>query len=180
MMPQQDCYRYYQYGRQCHALYSGRNAETIRLTVDFDAIVFFIDVAIAFMEDEEKRIAKLDHILKLYNVGNISGTFSPKRFLKLSVDYEAKQKELIEQVKAWRETVETFDQNQADFDSFAAIVRKYVGIRKLTANIVNEFLKKIIIYAADKSSGHRKQKMEPLRNFIEEINLPGNDQTVER
>ena len=73
-----------------------------------------------------------------------------------------------------------FIPHQSDFDSFAAIVRKYVGIRELTPTIVNEFVKKIIVHAPDKSSGHRRQKIELVWNFIGEVNLPGDDQTVER
>ena len=86
--------------------------------------------------------------------------------MKLSTDYEAEQRELTEQVKTWREVVEIFEQDRSDFDSFAAIVRKYVGIRELTPTIVNEFVKKIIVHAPDKSSGHRRQKIELVWNFI--------------
>ena len=59
-------------------------------------------------------------------------------------------------------------------------MRKYVGIRELTPTIVNEFVKKIIVHAPDKSSGHRRQKNELVWNFIGEVNLPGAAQTVER
>ena len=96
------------------------------------------------------------------------------------MDYEEEQRELIEQVKIWREAVETFEQDKSDFDSFAAIVRKYVGTRELTPTIVNEFVKKIIVHAPDKSSGHRRQEIELVCNFIGEVNLPGNGQTLER
>ena len=119
-------------------------------------------------------------IFKRIYEDDINGAISHERFLKLSADYEAEQKELTEQVKAWRQAVETFEQDQADFASFAAIVRKYVGIRELTPTIVNEFVKKIIVHAPDKSSGHRRQKIELVWNFIGEVNLPGDDQTVER
>ena len=128
----------------------------------------------------EKRIAELDRIFKRIYEDDISGTISHERFLKLSTDYEAEQRELTEQVKTWREVVEIFEQDRSDFDSFAAIVRKYVGIRELTPTIVNEFVKKIIVHAPDKSSGHRRQKIELVWNFIGEVNLPGDDQTVER
>ena len=128
----------------------------------------------------ERRIGELDRIFKRIYEDDISGAISHERFLKLSSDYEAEQKELMEQVKAWRQAVETFEQDQADFASFAAIVRKYVGIRELTPTIVNEFVKKIIVHAPDKSSGHRRQKIELVWNFIGEVNLPGDDQTVER
>src|SRR5699024_3885485 len=75
----------------------------------------------------EKRIAELDRIFKRIYEDDISGAIRHERFLKLSADYEAEQKELTEQVKTWREAVETFEQDQADFASFAAIVRKYVS-----------------------------------------------------
>ena len=64
--------------------------------------------------------------------------------------------------------------------SFSAIVRKYVGITELTPTIVNEFVKKIIVHAPDKSSGHRRQKIQLVWNFIGKVNLPNDDQTVER
>ena len=36
-------------------------------------------------------------------------------------------------------------------------------------------IKKIIVHAPDKSSGHRRQKIELIWNFIGEVNLPGDD-----
>ena len=206
MTPQQDCYRCSRYKSNtgdCTMHFI--REETLKLFVlqrIFDVTALFFDDAMAFMEaakkqrfqeaekeakkrkreiaQAEKRIAELDRIFKRIYEDDISGAISHERFLKLSADYEAEQKELTEQVKAWRQAVETFEQDQADFASFAAIVRKYVGIRELTPTIVNEFVKKIIVHAPDKSSGHRRQKIELVWNFIGEVNLPGDDQTVER
>ena len=206
MMPQQDCYRCSRYKSNtgdCTMHFI--REETLKLFVlqrIFDVTALFFDDAMAFEEaakkqhfqeaekeaqkrkreiaQAEKRIAELDRIFKRIYEDDISGAISHERFLKLSADYEAEQRELTEQVKVWREAVETFEQDQADFASFAAIVRKYVGIRELTPTIVNEFVKKIIVHAPDKSSGHRRQKIELVWNFIGEVNLPGDDQTVER
>ena len=206
MTPQQDCYRCSRYKSNtgdCTMHFI--REETLKQFVlqrIFDVTALFFDDAMAFEEaakkqrfqeaekeakrrkreisQAEKRIAELDRIFKRIYEDDISGAISHERFLKLSADYEAEQKELTEQVKTWREAVETFEQDQADFASFAAIVRKDVGIRELTPTIVNEFVKKIIVYAPDKSSGHRRQKVELVWNFIGEVNLPGDDQTVER
>ena len=206
MTPQQDCYRCSRYKSNtgdCTMHFI--REETLKLFVlqrIFDVTALFFDDAMAFEEaarkqrfqeaekdakkrrreiaHAEKRIAELDRIFKRIYEDDISGAISHERFLKLSADYEAEQTELTEQVKIWREAVETFEQDQADFASFAAIVRKYVGIRELTPTIVNEFVKKIIVHAPDKSSGHRRQKIELVWNFIGEVNLPGDDQTVER
>lgn len=43
--------------------------------------------------------------------------------------------------------VNTYEQNKSDFDSFAAVIRKYVEITELTPTIVNEFIKKIVVHA---------------------------------
>ena len=206
MTPQQDCYRCSRYKSNtgdCTMHFI--REETLKLFVlqrIFDVTALFFDDAMAFEEaakkqhfqeaekeaqkrkreiaQAEKRIAELDRIFKRIYEDDISGTISHERFLKLSTDYEAEQRELTEQVKTWREVVEIFEQDRSDFDSFAAIVRKYVGIRELTPTIVNEFVKKIIVHAPDKSSGHRRQKIELVWNFIGEVNLPSDDQTVER
>ena len=206
MTPQQDCYRCSRYKSNtgdCTMHFI--REETLKLFVlqrIFDVTALFFDDAMAFEEaakkqhfqeaekeaqkrkreiaQAEKRIAELDRIFKRIYEDDISGTISHERFLKLSADYEAEQRELTEQVKTWQEVVETFEQDRSDFDSFAAIVRKYVGIRELTPTIVNEFVKKIIVHAPDKFSGHRRQKIELVWNFIGEVNLPGDDQTVER
>lgn len=80
--------------------------------------------------------------------------------MKLSAEYEAEQKELTKFVKSELAAVNSYEQDKADFDSFAAIIRKYVGIRELTLTIVNEFVKKIIVHAPDKSREHRRQKIQ--------------------
>ena len=94
------------------------------------------------VEQAKKRITELDRIFKRIYEDDINGTISHERFLKLSAEYEAEQKELTEKVKTEQQEVDTYEQNKMDFDSFAAIIRKYVGITELTPTIVNEFIKK--------------------------------------
>ena len=131
------------------------------------------------LEQARKRIAELDRIFKRIYEDDINGTISHERFLKLSAEYEAEQKELTEFVKAEQAAVDTYEQDRTDFDSFAAVIRKYVGIRELTPTIVNEFVKKIVVHAPDKSSGHRRQKIEIVWNFIGEVEQDENKQTIE-
>ena len=132
------------------------------------------------LEQARKRITELDRIFKRIYEDDINGTISHERFLKLSAEYEAEQKELTEFVKVEQAAVDTYEQDRTDFDSFAAVIRKYVGIRELTPTIVNEFVKKIIVHAPDKSSGHRRQKIEIVWNFIGELEQDEDKQTVER
>ncbi len=206
MTPEQDCYRCARYKSNtgdCTMHYI--REETLKLFVlrrIFDVTAMFIDNADDFrkvvqkqrfeeaekavkrhkkeLEQARKRIAELDRIFKHIYEDDITGAISHERFLKLSAEYEAEQKELTVFVKTEQAAVDTYEQDRADFDSFAAIIRKYVGIKELTPTIVNEFVKKIIVHAPDKSSGHRRQKIQIVWNFIGELEQGGNAQTIER
>lgn len=57
---------------------------------------------------------------------------------------------------------------------------KHVGIKELTPAIVNEFIKKIIVYAPDKSIGHRRWKIQIVWYFIVELQQSKDKQTIER
>lgn len=113
----------------------------------------------------KKRIAELDRIFMRIYEDDINGTISHERFLKLSAEYEAEQKE-----------VDTYEQSKSDFDSFATIIRKYVGITELMPAIVNEFIKKIVVHAPEKIDGKRFQKVDIVFNFVGEIHLPTDPQ----
>ena len=206
MTPEQDCYRCSKYKSNtgdCTMHYI--REETLKLFVlqrIFDVTAMFFDDIQSFqnmvyqqrfeeaekavkrqkkeLEQARKRIAELDRIFKRIYEDDINGTISHERFLKLSAEYEAEQKELTEFVKVGQAAVDTYEQDRTDFDSFAAVIRKYVGIRELTPAIVNEFVKKIIVHAPDKSSGHRRQKIEIVWNFIGELEQDENKQTIGR
>ncbi len=206
MTPEQDCYRCSKYKSNtgdCTMHYI--REETLSLFVlqrIFDVTAMFFDDIQSFqnmvyqqrfeeaekavrrqkkeLEQARKRIAELDRIFKRIYEDDINGTISHERFLKLSAEYEAEQKELTEFVKAEQAAVDTYEQDRTDFDSFAAVIRKYVGIRELTPTIVNELVKRIIVHAPDKSSGHRRQKIEIVWNFIGEVEQNEDKQTIER
>ncbi|MBO4896766.1 MAG: DUF4368 domain-containing protein [Clostridia bacterium] len=95
---------------------------------------------------------------------------SPKCIVPLSAEYEAEQQKLQNKVNEYQKETAEFNRQQLDFDKFREIVRKYVGIKELTPPIVNEFIKKIIVHAHDKLSGHRVQKIQIIFNCIGEFN----------
>ena len=132
------------------------------------------------MEQARKRITELDRIFKRIYEDDINGTISHERFLKLSAEYEAEQRELTEKVNAEQKEVDTYEQNKSNFDSFAFIIRKYVGITELTPTIVNEFIKKIVVHAPEKIDGKRFQKVDIVFNFVGEIHLPTDSQTEQK
>ena len=78
------------------------------------------------------------------------------------------------------ERVQELRANKSDFESFAVIIRKYVGITELTPTIVNEFIKKIVVHAPEKIDGKRFQKVDIIFNFVGEIYLPTDPQTEQK
>lgn len=128
------------------------------------------------MEQAKKRVVELDRIFKRIYEDDINGTISHERFLKLSADYEAEQRELSQKAAQIQEAVDSYERDKTDFSSFTAIVRKYVGIKELTPTIVNEFVKRIIVHVPVTVNEKRVQKVEIVFNFIGKVDLPDKPQ----
>ena len=112
------------------------------------------------LAQSEKRVAELDKLFTRIYEDNVSGKLSDERFEMMSKNYEAEQKELRQIIPELSQFIEAREQKNADTAQFIGIVRKYSEIPKLTPEIMHEFIEKIVVYAPDKSSGRRKQKIE--------------------
>ena len=77
----------------------------------------------------------------------------------------------------WRLSMEGWKEKSKSSRVF--LMEKYVDIPELTTTIVNEFIKQIIVYAPDKSSGKRTQKVKIVFNFLKEVEVPEISEPVE-
>lgn len=112
------------------------------------------------LAQSEKRISELDKLFTRLYEDNVSGKISDERFEIMSKNYEAEQKELRQIIPELSQFIEAREQKNADTAQFIGIVRKYAEIPKLTPEIMHEFIEKIVVYAPDKSSGHRTQQID--------------------
>ena len=90
----------------------------------------------------------------------------------MTADYEAEQERLKLKIGATEEWVEQRQAMGDDLDAFIALTKKYVDVTELTQTIVNEYIRKIIIHAPDKSGGKRRQKTEIIFNFVGNVDIP--------
>ena len=67
--------------------------------------------------------------------------------------------------------VEAAEMQTVNVKSFLKIVKKYTEPTELTPQLLYEFVDKIIVHEADKSSGHRVQRIDVHYNFIGEIDF---------
>ena len=108
----------------------------------------------------KSRIQELDLLFKRVYEDNFKGKLSDDRFIKLSAEYEAEQKDLQSTAAALETELSEQEKQSVNVDHFVKMVRKHVGMKELTPELLHEMIEKIVIHAPDKSSGKRKQQVD--------------------
>lgn len=108
----------------------------------------------------KRRDEDLDVLFKRIYEDMVAGRLSPERFDKLSTQYEEEQKQVRQAVGELQSLIDDREQEAHDLRQFLKSVRKYTDPDELTAEMLNELVDKIIVHAPDKSSGHRRQKID--------------------
>ena len=102
-----------------------------------------------------------------------------KRFTQLSSGYESEQETLERQTADMKAELEQFDRDSLRADRFLELTKKYADIAELTSPLLQEFVEKVVVYEADKSSGKREQQVDIYLNHIGQFVPPGNADTDE-
>jgi len=120
----------------------------------------------------EKRIAELDTLFKKTYEDFAAGLLNEKRFSQLSSGYETEQETLERQTAEMKAALEQFDSDSLRADKFLELARRHTDFSELTAPIIMEFIEKVIVHEADKSSGKREQRVDIYLNFIGQFAPP--------
>ena len=120
----------------------------------------------------ERRVAELDGLVRKLYEGYAAQKIPEKHFQRLLESYDKEQSELEKRVEELNAAVAAQDEKRDNPQKFIAIVKKYEDFSELTATMLNEFIEKILVHEADKSSGERKQKVDIYFNFIGKFALP--------
>jgi hypothetical protein len=124
-----------------------------------------------FMKNE-RRINELDVLFRKLYEDNASGKISDERFAQLSAGYEREQADLKTVNITLGDEIKAFEENSADVKNFLTLANKYTDFEELTPEMLNEFIDKIIVYEADRSSGERRQRIDIHMNFIANFEVP--------
>lgn len=128
---------------------------------------------------EQKRVEELNTLIRRIYEDNVSGKLTDKRFALLSAEYEREQAELEQSIKTLQAGLDSFDADTVRADKFIEIVKKYTDFTELTAPMIHEYVEKIVVHEADKSSGERTQKVDIYLNFIGKFDVPVPEPTPE-
>ena len=114
----------------------------------------------------EKRIAELDELIRKLYEGNATGKIPDKHFNRLLVEYDTEQSALEQEAAELKEGITAQAEDGMRAQRFVSLVRRYTNFDELTAPMLNEFIEKVVVHEADKSTGDRRQKVDVYFNFI--------------
>ncbi|MDR1891485.1 MAG: recombinase family protein [Oscillospiraceae bacterium] len=120
----------------------------------------------------EKRIAELDTLFRKTYEDFAAGLLSEKRFGQLSGGYESEQETLERQTAEMKNELERFAGDGIRADKFLELARRHTDFSELTAPLIAEFIDRVIVHEADRSSGKREQKVDIYLNFIGQFAPP--------
>lgn len=125
------------------------------------------------------RDKELDVLFEKIYEDNVTGKISDERFSKLSVKYDAEQKEINIRIKELQDELDKDTNKSVSTDMFMTSVRKYTRARKLTPKMLNELIEKIEVYQAEEIDGKRIQRLKIHYNCIGSIEIPNIDKLPE-
>jgi len=122
----------------------------------------------------ERRIGELDILFRKVYEDNAIGKLNDERFNVMSRDYEREQTELRLQSSELQTLLNEYEQDSQNAARFLELARKYPAFDVLTPQMLHEFVDKVYIHEADKSSGERRQQIDIHLNFVGQFTAPDN------
>ena len=120
---------------------------------------------------EQKRISELNTLIKKIYEDNVNGKLSDKRFEMLLADYETEQSELELSVNTLEKALNDYQENADNVDKFIELVHRYTDFTELTTPMIHEFVDKIVVHEADKSTGDRIQQIDIYLKYVGKLDI---------
>ena len=122
------------------------------------------------LQKDEHRSKEIDTIIQKLYEDNLLGKISDERFVKLSQSYEEEQKQLQASISDLTEKLAKQQEDSLNISKFMARISKYTELPKLTVEIVNELIDKIVIQKPIGTKRNRIIQIEIYYNFIGKLN----------
>ena len=122
------------------------------------------------LQKDEHRSKEIDSIIQKLYEDNLLGKISDERFVKLSQSYEEEQKQLQTSISDLTEKLAQQQEDSLNISKFMARISKYTELPKLTVEIVNELIDKIVIQKPTGTKRNRIIQVDIYYNFIGKLN----------
>ena len=118
------------------------------------------------LQKDEHRFNEIDRIIQQLYEDNLLGKISDERFVKLSQSYEEEQKQLQISISDLTEKLAKQQEDSLNISKFMTRISKYTELPKLTVEIVNELIDKIVIHKPTGTKRNRIIQIDIYYNFI--------------
>lgn len=122
------------------------------------------------LQKDEHRSKEIDNIIQKLYEDNLLGKISDERFVKLSQSYEEEQKQLQISISDLTEKLAKQQEDSLNISKFMTRISKYTELPKLTVEIVNELIDKIVIHKPTGTKRNRIIQVDIYYNFIGKLN----------
>ncbi|MDR0287086.1 MAG: DUF4368 domain-containing protein, partial [Clostridiales bacterium] len=131
------------------------------------------------VKDNKKRLTKakrrreevstlVKKLFESYGLGKIPEI----HFTDLLKGYDTEQISLDSEIERLQAEIDMFNTDSLNVNRFMALVKKHTEFNEFSPLLLNEFVEKVIVHEADKSTGKRIQKVDIHLNFIGNFELP--------
>jgi len=124
------------------------------------------------IEKSERRISELDVLFRKTYEDNVAGELTDDRFAYLSASYDSEQSEIRALSEKLKSELHAFNADSLKIDKFLELAQRYTVYDELTTTMLNEFVDKVLVFNADKSSGVRSQRLDIYLSFIGKFYVP--------
>ena len=114
----------------------------------------------------KKRIAEIDNLIQKLYEDNAIGKISDERYATLSMSYEEEQRELKTALPDMETYLETETDKTESLQRFIDKVKRITEIKELTAELVHEFIDKIVVHAPRYLDDKRVQLIDIYYNGV--------------
>lgn len=122
------------------------------------------------LQKDKHRSKEIDSIIQKLYEDNLLGKISDERFVKLSQSYEEEQKQLQTSISDLTEKLAQQQEDSLNISKFMARISKYTELPKLTVEIVNELIDKIVIQKPTGTKRNRIIQVDIYYNFVGKLN----------
>ena len=124
------------------------------------------------LEQAQARIHKLDEIIQHLYEDKIEGNISEERFSRMTENYEEEQARLESRVSELKKLMAAEKESVVNVDSFISLVKGRTEVKELTAEVIREFVEKVIVGQTERIDGVKTQHIKIVWNFIGEFVPP--------
>jgi Ca2+-binding EF-hand superfamily protein len=120
----------------------------------------------------KRRREEINTLIKKLYESYAAEKIPEKHFSELLKGYDTEQAGLDTEIEKLQAEIDRYNTDSVRADRFIELVKRHTEFTELSTSLLNEFIEKVIVHEADKSSGKRTMKVDIYLNFIGKFELP--------